>query len=138
MTIDVILNITLISTIAMTAFSYLMTRLLKENLVEPYWLNVILFNKKLLLRPLGWLVHFITGIGFFYLVYLLNSIFNFGLILNGLAIGIIEGCLGIFMWYIAFKFIDKPDNLKLRLYYYNLMGAHIVFSYTALICLNQF
>lgn len=60
MTIDVILNITLISTIAMTAFSYLMTRLLKENLVEPYWLNVILFNKRLLIRPLGWLVHFIT------------------------------------------------------------------------------
>lgn len=78
------------------------------------------------------------SIGFLYLVYLLNSIFNFGLIINGLAIGIIEGCLGIFMWYIAFKFIDKPDNLKLRLYYYNLMGAHIVFSYAALICLNQF
>jgi hypothetical protein len=136
MDIDTILKITLFSTVVMTVFSYVLTRILNEDLVEPYWLNVLLFKKRLLLRPLGWLIHFITGIGFFYLLVVLNAILDFGIIINGLAVGVLEGFIGILMWYIAFNFIEKPDNLKLKLYYYNLMGAHIIFSYTALIFLH--
>ncbi|MFI8378199.1 hypothetical protein [Leeuwenhoekiella sp. NPDC079379] len=136
MNIISILIISGISTLAMTAFSYLLTLLVKKNLIEPYWLNVVLFQSKTTFRPLGWILHYMTGIGFLYLQLFILKFLPENSLANGLLIGIIEGILGIFMWHTLFKILFKPDELKLSWYYLNLLGVHIVFCYTALYCIN--
>ena len=131
-----VLKIALISTITMTAFSYLVTLLVKKNLIEPYWLNVVLFKSKMAFRPLGWVLHYVTGIGFLYLQLFILKLLSEGFLINGFIIGVLEGLLGILMWHILFKICFKPKELKLSWYYLNLLGAHLVFCYTALYCIN--
>lgn len=127
-----VLWVTLISTVCMTVISIVLTFILKNNLIEPYWLNTVLFKKKQNLFIPGWILHYITGIGFLYLLHFILPFLGDHLILNALISGIIEGILGIVLWHILFKITFKPHDIKLIYYYPNLVLAHIVFNYVAI------
>ena len=127
-----VLLTTFISTVLMTAFSYVITLIFQINLVEPYWLNRVLFKGKQNFKPVAWILHFITGIGFLYLLLFLLQFLDNNFLIHDYIIGMIEGIIGIAMWQLLFSIKFKPATLKKRWYYFNLLGAHLVFSFTAL------
>ncbi|RXG14986.1 hypothetical protein DSM03_104144 [Leeuwenhoekiella aestuarii] len=133
MDVLLILGIALLSTVLMTAFSCILSKILAQNLIEPYWLNVLLFKKRGWRNPLGWVTHYLTGIGFMYLLIFLNDLYPLSLIATILVYGFLEGVLGIVMWGILFKMTHYPHKLNVSWYYVNLIAAHIVFA-TAALC----
>lgn len=128
-----ILGIVLFSTSLMTAFSYILSKILAQNLIEPYWLNVLLFKKRGWRNPLGWLAHYLTGIGFMHLLIFFHNAYPLPLITEILVYGFLEGVLGIVMWGILFKMTHYPHKLNISWYYVNLIAAHIIFA-TAALC----
>jgi len=128
--------ITLASTTAMTLFSYGFSCLVHQNLVEPYWLNRLLFKRYGWQSPYGWITHYITGIGFLYLIDLLRNYFSFPLYLEIVIFGGLEGGLGILMWILLFWFSKPSETFDRQRYYLNLLIAHILFAATALALLG--
>jgi len=130
------LLITLASTAAMTLFSYCLSVIIHQNLIEPYWLNRLLFKKEGWKSTYGWLTHYITGIGFLYLLEPLSQFFTLPLYLEILVYGGLEGALGILMWMLLFRLTHRPKDINPATYYLNLIGAHIVFVTSALLFLE--
>ena len=116
----------------MTASSYFISLYLKMNLIEPFWINVVLFKNHPKKRFLGWIMHYITGIGFVYLLFFLIQFLGENFFVNGFLLGVFEGLIGIVMWHLLFKITFKPKRLNLKWYYLNLLLVHVIFCYTAL------
>ena len=123
-----ILSIALLSTLLMTAFSFILSKIVSQNLVEPYWLNVLLFKKRGYHNLLGWLAHYLTGIGFMYLILFLHNLYPLSRITEIFIYGFLEGVVGILMWWMLFKITHTPPKLNVSLYYLNLIAAHIIFA----------
>lgn len=104
------LMIGIAATSGMTLFSYMFYYFTKQESREPKLLAAIISQN--LSTPknrgnnesIGWVVHFITGIVFLGVHYLLISIFRLPQHpIYGLLLGIIIGFLGVLGWKIAFS-----------------------------------
>ena len=130
-----------LATLFMTAFSYLYAYLSKDNFKEPQLLNLLLtrisgisIHKKSIV---GWILHFIFGIIFTVILYLLWENFIQPNWINTLLIGIIAGIIGSVGWKIFFALHPNPPKIKFVEYSLQLIFAHIVFSYTCFVLLSK-
>ncbi len=129
------------ATILMTIFSYVISIIFKKQYREPVLLIEII--KKIIpsISPnkttlIAWSIHFIIGITFVILYYILESlnIFSFNPIV-AITLGIFSGIIAIINWNILFK-VSQHHKKKDVGYYSQLFLAHIIFAYCAVFCLD--
>ncbi|MGJ8550735.1 hypothetical protein [Winogradskyella wichelsiae] len=125
----------LISVGAMTTFSALMSVILKCEFRENILLSKLMSGHSLSQKEslkyviLGWLAHFFIG-GVFLVIYsclwhytaLLQDVFG------SIIYGIIIGILGVVGWTIIFKITPHPPQINYKIYYVQLIIAHVLFS----------
>lgn len=125
----------------MTLYSILKSKQDNQEYTEPVLLNKLIDNSKNLpalqneaFHPAGYVLHYVTGIGFVTLYWLLwrrallqPSGFRI------VVVGGLSGLTGIAVWEILFKQHDNPPYNNRLGYYSQLLTAHIIFSATALI-----
>ena len=126
--------------LGMTAFSALLAQLLKRELREHILLSQLVFT----LKPIdenqtpqiwvGWVIHFVMGLvfmGLYEIAWLLTDLDRsfFWSTVFGIGMGII----GVLGWALMFKLHPKPPELHFKTFYIQLLGAHVVFSWIALL-----
>lgn len=126
-------------TSVMTASSYLMSLMAKENFREPEHLEVLigrlvphLSGKAKVLA--GWGAHFAMGFVFaaVYVELWETKKIKHNL-KNGLILGIVSGILGFLIWKATFKAHPLPPWINFDHYYLQRIPAHIVFAIGATI-----
>lgn len=125
--------INIFATTAMTAFSYGNSTILNNNNKEPQLLNILLnriqdieIGKE---NFRGWLIHYFSGFIFLAPYYLLVQQKVIPLsYLSGILFGFIAGIIGVWVWAIVFKMHPNPPETNRRVFYIQLVLAHIVFG----------
>lgn len=134
MAIKPILKSTIAGTSAMTLFSYLISDKKDENFREPLVLTDLILRlfptmKKSDAVVEGWLLHYISGLGFC-CVY--HQLWKTGKvkpgILSGSLLGAASGAIGILVWKAVFKSHPNPPAKNLKKYFGHLLLAHVVFG----------
>ena len=124
-----------ISVGAMTAFSAIMSVMLKCEFREHILLFKLISNNALKRKEtkdyliLGWLVHFLIG-AFFLIIYAVLWEYTSMIhrLLGTIVFGIIIGILGIVGWSILFKLDSNPPEINYNVFYIQLVIAHVIFS----------
>jgi hypothetical protein len=130
---------TLISAIAatstMTLFSYMVSEKEGENFKEPKLLGD--FVKRSLntsentSRPLGWGLHYLTGVAF---TGTYNVLLSLGkkrpTVKNGLLYGLLAAGTGVVTWSILYKNHHNPPKTHREGFYAQLVIAHVIFGLT--------
>lgn len=122
----------LLSTAGMTLFSFLLSKIVRRNFLEPKLLNQLVFyrrkNKKQH-HAAGYAVHYLTGLLFTWIYSLIwknsryaprNS--------DSLWMGFVNGLIGASGWHIVFLVHPSPPIVDRRKYYLQLVAAHMVFG----------
>lgn len=126
----------LIATSLMTVFSYLFYYITQKEAREPYLLSYIIITKFPefpRLKSIGWILHYVLGIGFLLLnIFLIMALEVDDSILWGFPFGVIAGILGIIGWNIIFKVADQLPKINFTVYFMQLVVAHIVFCVSAI------
>jgi hypothetical protein len=128
----------IVSVLAMTFFSIIISKILKMELREHYLLAHLMHSIKKETRERhpnilkGWVLHFAVGLFFLAFYELLWKITHLErTFLWALIFGIGMGFLGIAGWKLLFKIHPKPPNINYTVYYIQLVIAHIIFSLAA-------
>ena len=119
----------------MTLFSAMMSVILKCEFRENILLSKLMSGHALNQKEntkyviLGWLAHFLIG-AFFLIIYavLWHYTVLIHQILGSVLYGIIIGLLGILGWTILFKIASNSPQINYKVYYMQLIVAHIFFS----------
>lgn len=130
----------IVGTTFMTLYSYMKAKKEKQEYVEPVMINKLVDNSKNLpevqdndTHPVGWGLHYATGIAFMGAYYLL---WKKALVkptpARIMATGIISGVVGIAVWKLLFSQHKNPPRNYRYGYYKQLLVAHIVFSIAGL------
>ncbi|MFP5438994.1 MAG: hypothetical protein ACLGH8_14530 [Bacteroidia bacterium] len=130
-----------VGTTFMTLYSYLKAKKEKQEYVEPVMINKLVDNSKNLpevedndTHPVGWGLHYATGIGFMGAYYLL---WKKALVkptpVRITVTGIASGVVGIAVWKLLFSQHKNPPHNYRYGYYKQLLTAHIVFSTAGLL-----
>jgi hypothetical protein len=122
----------LVATGGMTLFSFLLSKLVKKNFLEPTLLNQLVFYREKAKKqhhPAGYVLHYLAGI-FFTSVY--SRIWK-GTRLSprssdSLIMGFINGIIGASGWHLTFLAHPSPPQVNRRKYYLQLVAAHILFG----------
>ncbi|MBE8726434.1 hypothetical protein [Flavobacterium hungaricum] len=127
----------IISTSAMTLFSYLISESFKKLYKEPLLLKLILDRfditiSEFLKTIYAWVIHYLIGFIFVIGYHLLwfNKIVPLT-ILSGLYLGAVCGIIGIISWIIMFRLSGFYKKSFDKGYYVQLFFAHIIFGLTA-------
>lgn len=132
-----ILFISILATLVMTAFSYVVSESFRAMYKEPVLLSYVLINSKLNIPPLlknimGWILHFAIG---FVFVLTYHFIWNNDILpenwVTALILGGISGVMGIIGWYFLFKYTEFKPQIDFKGYYLQLFFAHVLFALTA-------
>lgn len=115
-------------TSAMTLFSYYLSYKTDKQFKEPVLLNQLLriSNRNSLA---GWNLHYLIGFLFtagshsFWKCKKIDPTFH-----SGLLLGLMYGFIGILGWHILFKLHSNPPSIKLRMYFFHLLAAHVIFG----------
>jgi len=133
----------LVATSVMTAFSYLYSAIMKREFREPELLNILLMRwtdgfKKLTKSSLvGWVIHYVVGVGFMLVFYVIWELIGYeATLLSGVIVGFIAGIWGVVGWQFTFWIHSNPPNLDFKHYYIHLIMAHIVFGLGSVISFN--
>lgn len=118
----------------MTLFSYIVSRNRAENFKEPELLAAL--EKELLppglkefALPAGWSTHYSIGIVWaiaYHLLWQKNIVEP--TVKNGLLLGGISGLIGVAFWDACFKMHPRPPRIKYRLFYGQLVLAHLIYG----------
>ncbi|WP_373494828.1 hypothetical protein [Aquiflexum sp.] len=134
MAIQPIIKSTIAGTSAMTLFSYLISEKKYENFREPLVLADLISRLIPTMRKSdaaleGWLLHYISGLGFCCGYHQLwrNGKVKPG-ILSGSVLGAASGVAGILVWKAVFKLHPNPPAKNLKKYFGHLLLAHVVFG----------
>jgi hypothetical protein len=122
----------LIATGGMTLFSYLLSKILNKQFLEPLLLNQLVFyrqKEKKKHHATGYLIHY--GVGLFF-----TSIYRWfwkkkpSLQRNSasLTLGFINGMIGITGWHLTFLLHPSPPKVDKKKYHIQLLAAHVVFG----------
>jgi len=135
-----IFSIGIVSTIAMTIFSYTISYITNNKFEEPQLLNILIdklprANFSLSREHiLGWGLHLFIGIVFVGSFFLLDYIFNINFTLStGVIFGFFAGLIGVCFWSICFAVHPNPPDIKRNIYYLQLIPAHIIFGITMIV-----
>ena len=125
--------LSIIATLIMTGFSYLVSLISKQQFREPELLNQLVTTSLIPLKPypknfVGWIIHLVIGyllaLGLLYGWKVLNMSFLFYGTMGGLILGIV----GIIGWNIMLKVNPNPPQIARKQFYSHLIFAHIIFS----------
>ncbi len=126
------------ATSLMTAFSYLMANLKKNQFREPELLNILLSRARSTSlkipknHPTGWLIHYIIGCLFVLIFHLLWKFTEIPVSLwSGAGLGFVAGIFGISGWVVFFNTNANPPRIDFRNFYIQLLVAHVLFGITA-------
>ena len=127
-----IIRMSIISTVGMTLYSYIISAREKEKFFEPLILNQLIFpveKKKKAHNISGYLLHYLLGL-FFSMFYkpLYHHCKLKPNILSDSLLGMMNGFVGVFIWHLTFRFHPKPPKVKLKRYYRHLIAGHIIFG----------
>jgi hypothetical protein len=130
------------ATSTMTLFSYIVSKKEGENFKEPEllgeFINKSFDTSKKASEPLGWVVHYITGVGFTGAYKMLLSLTNRKPnVQNGISFGTFAGAIGVLTWNTLFKNHSNPPKTHRIGYYAQLMIAHLIFGLTLSIFSNK-
>lgn len=128
--------ISLLATLGFTAFSMIVSSVLKKNFIEPVllgkiigyylkdspgWLNVIL----------GTVVHFFAGYIFVAIHLFLYQIYT-PIWYNALFFGVVNGVFGAVIWYVAIMLYQHILNVHISQYLTQLIVGHVIFAFIIL------
>lgn len=118
--------------VAMTFFSYLVTRLFRDFYIEPGLLNFLFVQTNVEVlhdKRAGWLVHYAIGI-LFVVVY--QTLWNMTDIdstwITAVWFGILSGLIGVSGWSVMFWFAKQKPNISFVGFYAQLLIAHVIFA----------
>ena len=132
-----LLTATLAATTLMTAFSYFVSYIFKEPYKEPLLLSILLHptDQSLLNRFIGWMIHYLIGLLFVVIYYLLLNVSwidaNW---MSGTIYGLLIGFVGVVSWHYIFKIPSRTVKLNHKAYYLQLVIAHLIFGITMVCC----
>ena len=124
--------------LAMTGFSAVLSYLCKCELREHVLLTQLVYTIKSPIskvRPkvwTGWVIHFAFGLlfmGFYELAWTYSELER--TLWWSIVLGVGMGIVGILGWMTFFRLHPYPPELHFKIYYVQLLFAHIVFSVTA-------
>lgn len=132
------------ATSVMTLFSYAVSLSAREMYKEPVLLTYILTVLHLQVSPnlksiLGWLLHYLIGLGFVVGYHFLW--FSEFLEISwdvSILLGVISGIIGVISWVILFEIIPQKPDIDFKGYYIQLFAAHIIFSVIAFMVYKLF
>lgn len=143
MDITLVLIPALIATSAMTAFSYIYSEIVKKQFREPELLNKLLMSWSNSFQNLtksslvGWAIHYLVGVFFMLVFYLIWQILNVeATVVSGIIMGFAAGILGVVGWRFTFWIHPNPPKLDFKQYYIQLILAHVVFGISGVITYN--
>ncbi|MBP0903171.1 hypothetical protein ACFSKN_14450 [Mariniflexile gromovii] len=124
-----------ISVGAMTMFSAIMSIKFKSEFKEHVLLSKLISNKSLKQKEsaghliFGWFLHFLIG-GFFLVIYKLlwNYTELIQSVLGSVLYGVLIGIIGVAGWFILFKLDSHPPDINYKVFYFQLIIAHVFFS----------
>jgi len=129
---------TIAATTTMTIFSYAVSRLTNRQFTEPVLLNRflcgfgILKEYQLEKNIAGWIIHYVVGLLFLMMYYIIWSKTRFDATYQtALILGPLSGLAGIVGWSILFRIQSVPANIKVSEYFTQLFVAHVIFTFTA-------
>ncbi|QNF33207.1 hypothetical protein HUW51_10885 [Adhaeribacter swui] len=132
----------IVGTTVMTAFSYAVSALKKENFKEPELLNLLLQNQpdRDKARPnhfAGWLLHYSVG-GVWAGVYSLSlqALHQKPQNKQALVFGLISGVSGVLIWKSVLKLHTNPPKIAYQQFYQQLFLAHMLFAFATSKTLN--
>ncbi|TRW27190.1 hypothetical protein FMM05_00690 [Flavobacterium zepuense] len=140
-TINKIIIAGAVGTTFMTLYSMLRSKQDNQEYSEPVLINELIDNSKNLpaikneiTHPAGYILHYVTGVGFVSLYWLLwKKVLLRPSGFRIVIVGGLSGLTGIAVWKILFKQHNShPYNNRFG-YYKQLLTAHIIFSATALV-----
>jgi hypothetical protein len=123
----------LMATGGMTLFSYLLSKVVKKQFLEPALLNQLVFFRQKQRKEhhaTGYLMHYAVGLFFTSLYRWLwkrnpssqrNSV-NLGL-------GFFNGIIGMMGWQLTFLMPPAPPRVDRKKYHIQLLAAHVVFGF---------
>jgi len=130
-----IIFISVIATVAMTSFSYLLEIKKDKKFHEPELINNLIkhntslnftISKK---NVIGWIIHFLIGVAFTGIFLFLYSFKLIELdLLSALIFGCCAGIVGIIGWSLMFGINENPPKIHLKDFYIQLILAHIIFT----------
>ncbi|WP_203296447.1 hypothetical protein [Luteirhabdus pelagi] len=140
-----ILKVLLINFIAvgvMTVFTYLYSLARNINFGQPYLLQYLINtarpsnNRTTLGIWVGWLLHYILGILFYYGYQLFRTLLGLThSVWLGILYGFFAGLIGVIGWYLMFRAHRNPPAIPKTEYYLQLVVAHILFGLSVAILL---
>lgn len=130
----------IVGTTFMTLYSYLKAKKEHQEYVEPIMINKLIDNSKNLpsikdndIHPAGWCLHYITGIGFVSIYWLLwKKALLHPTLFKNMITGSLSGIIGIMVWKMLFTQHNRPPQNYRYGYYKQLFIAHMIFSTFAL------
>ncbi|WP_116788628.1 hypothetical protein [Flavobacterium psychrotrophum] len=130
----------IVGTTVMTLYSYLKAKKEKQEYVEPVLINKLVDKSRNLpevedndSHPLGWGLHYATGIAFMAAYYLLwKKVLKKPTLSRITITGVTSGIVGIAVWKLLFTQHDNPPHNYRYGYYKQLLIAHIVFSFAGI------
>lgn len=125
----------IVATTAMTAFSNITGKALHENFTEPQLLATLIkrlpvgISKKYSLLA-GWQLHYLVGLAWADIFLKIAPPGTKQLFWKYISLGLISGVASVACWKAVFLLHSKPPKINYKLYYLQLIAAHIVFSMT--------
>lgn len=117
----------------MTLFSYLVSRLQKENFREPEILARLIYHlvpqiNRRYSQVAGWNIHYLVGLLFaIYYAKLWEKNVQ-PTVKSGLKLGGITGVLAMIVWMLTLNIHPAPPKIKFRRFYGHIILAHLVFG----------
>ena len=135
----------ILGTAVMTGFSHIVELFTDHKFNEAHLLNEFINRSKTTTSKigknhyLGWLLHFMIGVcmaGFLYCYYFYMA--DNVLIWTGVFLGFILGIVGVAGWSIIISAHSDPPEIKWKLFFVQLIFAHIIFGVTVTWVLAKF
>lgn len=130
-------------TVAMTAFSYFLSKKKDKEFREPKLLGKMVYTafpsvEKTPAEITGWVMHASMGLIFTLAYQQLLQKLRFRRDLSvEVFIGVVNGVVGITIWKLTFSLHPAPPKIHFSRFYQHLMLAHIIFSVTALSAMDE-
>jgi hypothetical protein len=125
----------IVATSVMTAFSYALSAMEKENYKEPQLLSGFvkgwLSKENGIINYSGWLVHYTLGCTWAGVYTLLNKQFSHKVSSkHAFLFGCISGAIGVLTWKALFEHHPHPPKTAHRKFYRQLFAAHLLFAFS--------
>lgn len=128
-----LVEMSIIATTGMTLAGFLISAVRKKKSLPPKALNQMIYPEKQPERANrieGYLLYWLIGLGFS-TVYkaIWDKSVHHPNASSGLALGFLNGVKGVARWHVLLKTHPSPPSIKLKPFYLQLLGAHVLFGY---------